>query len=73
MRGCELVAQISCKPYARRQYIDYGAGLQMPKDALELVLVIRRADGKGAGGQSSRAGIAEFLEQFDLYGNGEQW
>jgi hypothetical protein len=45
----------------------------MPKDALELVLVIRRADGKGAGGQSSRAGIAEFLEQFDLYGNGEQW
>lgn len=47
MRSGEFVAQIGCKPYAGRQYVDHGAGLQMAEDALELVFVIGRADGEG--------------------------
>jgi hypothetical protein len=66
----ELVAQISRKPYARRQYVDHGAGLQVTEDALKLVFVIRRANGEGVGGHSSRAGITEFLEQLDLDSDG---
>jgi hypothetical protein len=50
--------------------VDHRAGLQVAKDALKLVFVIRRADGEGVGGQSSRASIAEFLEEFDLDGDG---
>jgi hypothetical protein len=69
VRSGELVAQISCKPYAVRE-VDHRAGLQVAKDALKLVFVIRRADGEGVGGQSSRASIAEFLEEFDLDGDG---